>query len=162
MTEQSRLGKLLEKQKQLEAQIDEEKAKEEANKVLNTIGANVATVVQKAATDKGVDIKVLHGKFFALTVGEDNKLSVEVVNKARGNGQRKASGNGNGGNGNFEYYLKDGRGPFETVQKAMDELDIPQGQRPTHNRYDRLSNDWKGKIERRAKAQQPASQPADK
>jgi len=44
----------------------------------------------------------------------------------------------------------------------MDELGIPQGQRPTHNRYDRLSNDWKGKIERRAKAQQPASQPADK
>ncbi len=161
MTEQSRLEKLLEKQKQLEAQIDEEKAKEEANKVLNTIGANVATVVQKAATDKGVDIKVLHGKFFALTVGDNGKLTVEVVNKARGNGSHKSTGNGNG-NGDFEYYLKDGRGPFESVQKAMDELGIPQAQRPTHNRYDRLSNDWKGKIERREKAQEPASQTADK
>jgi len=161
MAEQSRLEKLLDKQKQLEAQIDEEKAREQANKVLNTIGANVATVVQKAATDKGVDIKVLHGKFFALTVGDSGKLTVEVVNKARGNGQRKSNSNGNG-NGNFEYYLKDGRGPFESIQKAMDELGIPAGQRPTHNRYDRLSNDWQGKIDRKVKAQQPASQPADK
>jgi len=160
MGEQSRLEKLLEKQKALESQINEEKAKEEANKVLNTIGANVATVVSKAATDKGVDIKVLHGKFFALTVGDNGKLTVEVVNKARGNSQRKA--NSGNGNGNFEYYLKDGRGPYESVQKAMDELGIPQAQRPTHNRYDRLSNDWKGKIERREKAQQPASQTADK
>ena len=161
MAEQSRLEKLLDKQKQLEAQIDEEKAREQANKVLNTIGANVATVVQKAATDKGVDIKVLHGKFFALTVGDSGKLTVEVVNKARGNGSRQSTGSGNG-NGNFEYYLKDGRGPFESIQKAMDELGIPAGQRPTHNRYDRLSADWQGKIERRAKAEQPASQTADK
>lgn len=161
MAEQSRLEKLLDKQKQLEAQIDEEKAREQANKVLNSIGANVATVVQKAATDKGVDIKVLHGKFFALTVGDDNKLTVEVVNKARGNGTRTSTGNGNG-NGNFEYYLKDGRGPFESIQKAMDELGIPANKRPTHNRYDRLSADWQGKIDRKVKAQQPANQPADK
>ena len=154
MAEQSRLEKLLERSKALEAQIDEEKAKEEANKVLNTIGADVATVVSKAATAKGIDIKVLHGKFFALAVGEDNKLTVEVVNKARGNGSRKASGGGNG-NGQFEYYLKDGRGPFESIQKAMDELGIPAGQRPTHNRYDRLSADWQAKIIRKAKASQP-------
>jgi len=161
MTEQSRLEKLLERSKALEAQIDEEKAKEQANKVLNTIGADVATVVAKAATEKGVDIKVLHGKFFALTIGDDGKLTVEVVNKARGNGSRTPTGNGNG-NGNFEYYLKDGRGPFESIQKAMDKLGIAKNQRPTHNRYDRLSADWQGKIERKAKAPQPASPPAEK
>jgi len=48
-----------------------------------------------------------------------------------------------------EYYLKDGSGPFESVQKALDALGIPADQRPTHNRYNRLSKDWQDKIERR-------------
>lgn len=130
MAEQSRLEKLLEKQKELEAKITDEKAREEADKVLNGIGANVATVVQKAATVKGVDINVLHGKFFALTV-EDGKLSVEVVTKA----VRKASGNGGGnangnGNGNYEYFLADGRGGYATVQAAMDALGVKKADRP--------------------------------
>ena len=153
MGDKSRLETLLEKQKNLEAQIAEEKTKAEAEKVLNGIGADVATVVQTAAEKAKVDIKVLHGKFFSLTVGDDGKLTVEVVSKARrqGNGGSRTSGNGNG-NGNFEYYLKDGRGPFESVQIAMEAMGIPQANRPQHNRYDRLSNDWKAKIERREKA----------
>ena len=157
MAEQSRLEKLLDKQKELEAKITEEKAREEADKVLNGIGANVATVVQKAATDKGVDINVLSGKFFALTV-DNGKLSVEVVTKARkSNGGGSATGGNGNGNGNYEYFLKDGRGPFESVQKAMDAMKVPPAQRPTHNRYDRLSADWQTKIIRKAKASQPAT-----
>ena len=157
----SRLETLLDKQKELANKIEEEKAKEQATKVLNGIGADVATVVQQSAEKAKVDVKVLHGKFFALTV-EDGKLSVEVVTKARksNGGGNSTTGNGNG-NGNYEYFLKDGRGPFESVQKAMDAMKIPQGQRPAHNRYDRLSNDWKAKIDRREKASQPAEPKAE-
>jgi len=100
MAEQSRLEALLEKQRKLEADIEAEKGKEEANKVLSGIGANVATVVQQAAKTAKVDIQVLHGKFFALTVDEAGKLSVEVVAKAKGkangNGTPTTNGNGNG------------------------------------------------------------------
>ena len=163
MPEQSRLQALLEKQRKLEADIDAEKAKEEANKVLNSIGADVATVVQQAAKTAKVDVKVLHGKFFALSVDDGGKLSVEVVTKARkssGNGNR-TTGNGNG-NGQYEYFLADGRGGFESVQKAMEALGVPEASRPKHNRYDRLSADWQKKIIRKAKAEKPAEAPAEK
>ena len=155
MADQTRLDALLEKQKKLEADISAEKAKEEANKVLSGIGADVATLVQQSADKAKVDIKVLHGKFFALSVDDGGKLSVEVVTKAR-----KSNGNGNrttgNGNGQYEYFLADGRGGFESIQKAMDELGIPEANRPKHNRYDRLSADWQKKIIRKAKAEKPA------
>ena len=158
MAEQSRLEALLEKQKKLELDIVAEKSKAEADKVLNSIGANVATVVQQAAKTAKVDVKVLHGKFFALSVDDAGKLSVEVVTKA----VRKASGNGGGngngnGNGQYEYFLANGKGPFESVQKAMEALGIPEANRPKHNRFDRLSADWQKKIIRKAKPE--ASQP---
>jgi len=157
MAEQSRLEALLEKQKKLEADIVAEKAKAEADKVLSGIGADVATTVQQAAVKAKVDIKVLHGKFFALTVDDAGKLSVEVVTKAvrkaNGNGQPATNGNGNG---QYEYFLADGRGAFESIQKAMEALGIPEANRPKHNRYDRLSADWQKKIIRKAKAETPA------
>ena len=159
MPEQSRLEALLEKQRKLEADIEAEKGKEEANKVLSGIGADVATVVQQAADKAKVDVKVLHGKFFALSVDEAGKLSVEVVTKAKGkaSGNGKATTNGNG-NGQYEYFLADGRGGFESVQKAMEALGIPEAKRPKHNRYDRLSADWQAKIIRKAKATEPKAE----
>ncbi len=161
MADQTRLDALLEKQKKLEADISAEKAKEEANKVLNGIGADVATLVQQSADKAKVDVKVLHGKFFALSVDDGGKLSVEVVTKARksNGGGNRTTGNGNG-NGQYEYFLADGRGGFESIQKAMDELGIPEANRPKHNRYDRLSADWQKKIIRKAKAEKPAEAPA--
>ena len=162
MAEQTRLEALLEKQRKLEADIEAEKTKEEATKVLNGIGADVATLVQQSADKAKVDVKVLHGKFFALTVDDKGKLSVEVVTKARakanGNGTPRANGNGNG---QYEYYLADGRGGFETIQKAMEALGIPEANRPKHNRYDRLSVDWQKKIIRKAKAEKPAEAPPE-
>jgi len=161
MADKSRLEALLEKQRKLEGDIEAEKAKEEATKVLNGIGADVATLVQQSADKAKVDVKVLHGKFFALTVDDGGKLSVEVVTKARksnGNGNR-TTGNGNG-NGQYEYFLADGRGGFESVQKAMEALGVPEANRPKHNRYDRLSADWQEKIIRKAKAEKPDEAPA--
>ena len=162
MAEQSRLQALLEKQKKLEADIVDEKGKEEADKVLNGIGANVATTVQQAAIKAKVDVKVLHGKFFALTVDETGKLSVEVVTKAKAkaNGNGNTTSNGNG-NGHYEYFLADGRGAFESIQKAMEALGIPEANRPKHNRYDRLSADWQKKIICKAKAEQTAEPTAE-
>jgi len=162
MGDQSRLDALLEKQKKLEADIVAEKSKEEATKVLNGIGADVATLVQQSAKTAKVDIKVLHGKFFALSVDDKGKLSVEVVTKTRkSNGGGSATGGNGNGNGQYEYFLADGRGGFESVQKAMEALGIPEANRPKHNRYDRLSADWQKKIIRKAKAEKPAEAKAE-
>ena len=154
MADKSRLEVLLEKQKTLEGKIAEEKDREQAEKVLSKIGADVATTVRTAAEKAKVDVKVLHGKFFALSVDEAGKLSVEVVKKAT---RRTNSGNGNG-NGRYEYFLKDGRGPFESIQKAMDAMGVKKANRPQHNRYDRLSADWQGKIDQREKATKPKAE----
>jgi len=54
--------------------------------------------------------------------------------------------------GEWEYYLEDGRGPFESVQLAMDALGLDKGTRPSHNRWDRLSTALKEKIQRRPKS----------
>ncbi len=53
--------------------------------------------------------------------------------------------------GQFEYILEDGRGPFDTVQLAMDKLGLDKATRPAHNRWDRLSTELKRKIQRREK-----------
>jgi len=49
----------------------------------------------------------------------------------------------------WEYYLQDGRGPYETVQLAMDELGLDKNTRPQHNRWSRLSAQLRGTIQRR-------------
>lgn len=54
--------------------------------------------------------------------------------------------------GEWDYYLQDGRGPYETVQLAMDALGMDANNRPQHNRWDRLSTALKEKIQRRPKA----------
>jgi len=54
--------------------------------------------------------------------------------------------------GEWEYYLQDGRGPFVSVQLAMDEMGLDKNNRPLHNRWDRLSTALKEKIQRRPKA----------
>jgi hypothetical protein len=54
--------------------------------------------------------------------------------------------------GEVEYWLKDGRGPFATVQEAMDGLGLDKKTRPQHNRWDRLSTALKDSILRKPKA----------
>jgi hypothetical protein len=54
--------------------------------------------------------------------------------------------------GEVEYWLKDGRGPFATVQAALDGLGIDKENRPKHNRWDRLSTAFKDAIQRKPKA----------
>jgi len=46
----------------------------------------------------------------------------------------------------FQYKTKDGKGPFATVQEAMDALGVDKATRPTHNRYDRLSKKLQEEI----------------
>ncbi|KKM68811.1 hypothetical protein LCGC14_1457090, partial [marine sediment metagenome] len=53
--------------------------------------------------------------------------------------------------GEWEYMLKDGRGPFADIQAAMNELAMDAENRPHHNRWDRLSTQLKEQIPRRPK-----------
>ena len=151
---QTRLEALLAKMAKLEADIKEETGKAEAEKAIGTIGADVADFIQRQAVKVKVDVKVLHGKFFALTVDDAGKLAVSLATKANGNGKAKSTtttkANGNGGE--YEYFLKDGRGPFIDIQTAMDAMGVEKAKRPGHNRFDRLSKDWQGKIDRKPKA----------
>lgn len=48
-----------------------------------------------------------------------------------------------------QFFLEDGRGPFDTVQAAFDALGLDKATRPTHNRYDRLSAALKAKVIRK-------------
>lgn len=45
-----------------------------------------------------------------------------------------------------KYQLQDGRGPYDTIQGALDALGIPKDNRPTHNRYSRLSKGLQAAI----------------
>jgi len=54
--------------------------------------------------------------------------------------------------GEWEYKLEDGRGPYESVQAAMDALGLDKDTRPSHNRWDRLSTALKEKIKRQPKS----------
>jgi len=161
----TRLETLLERMKK----FDEEKAKLEgeisAVKAVDAIGTKVADFIQAEAGKAKIDIKSLHGKFLALHVGEDGKLSVDVASKAtNGNGKPKLSGTTtptpNGGT-EYEYVGTDGQVLGKTVQEAMTALGVPDANRPKHNRYERLSADWKKKILQRPAPPAPeASTPA--
>jgi hypothetical protein len=73
-------------------------------------------------------------------------LVVEAMEEYKADHQ---DGSGDGPNGHYEYYLKDGQGPFKDIQSAMDALGMDRDDRPHHNRWGRLSEDLKAKIERR-------------
>ncbi len=51
--------------------------------------------------------------------------------------------------GKEQFFLDDGRGPFNTVQEAFDALGLDKATRPNHNRYDRLSAALKAKVIRK-------------
>lgn len=53
--------------------------------------------------------------------------------------------------GEFDYFLADGRGPYPTVQDALDAMGVDREKRPKHNRWERLSATWKVTIIRRSR-----------
>ncbi len=150
----TRLQTLMERMEKVKAEIASTTAEAEAEKAINSIGGDLAGYIVKSAIKSKVDIKALHGKFFALTVGDDGKLAVALASKVAGNGKKKATTTTSGQSpaGEFEYFLKDGQGPYATIQEVMAKMNIPEANRPKHNRYDRLSKDWQGKIDRKPKA----------
>lgn len=142
--------------KSLRAKIDTQKAEEELLEKLKTSYSAIEAAIMKAVKEKGLPVKVLDGKYIQMEVSEIGNLNVSLVNQMKTAPKSNGNGNGNGnghGNGDlFEYFLTDGRGPFDDIQKAMDELKIPQDSRPQHLRYDRLNKELQGKIEKRGKA----------
>jgi hypothetical protein len=54
--------------------------------------------------------------------------------------------------GGWEYYLADGRGPFDSTLDALDALGVPQEGRGSYwSRHDRLPKKYQDQIQRRAK-----------
>lgn len=106
----------------LDARIKAARAEQEADKVASEIGGKVSEAITRIATESKVEVKTLHGKFFALTVDEAGKLAVELVKKANG-GKKASNGNGHSnGNGNgHQYRLKDGQ-VFDRVVDAIEAL----------------------------------------
>ena len=74
---------------------------------------------------EGLEVKVLYGKFFALTESETgDKLNVSLIAKMPGKAKTSNGngGNGNGnGNGNYQYKLADGR-TFDRLVDAIEAL----------------------------------------
>lgn len=54
-----------------------------------------------------------------------------------------------------EYYLKDGRGPFPSIPACLDALGVDQADRPSHNRWDRLSQEYQDQIQPRELVDMP-------
>jgi hypothetical protein len=54
--------------------------------------------------------------------------------------------------GGWEYYLADGRGPFNSTVEALDALGVPQERRGSYwSRHDRLPKKYQDQIQRRAR-----------
>lgn len=150
----SRLEELLAKQAKLESAIKAEQEKVEAEKVVAAIANEIGGSIVKIAVKAKVELKALNGKYLALTVDDDGKLSVTVATKV--NGKATSNGNGHNGNGNgHEYQLKDGR-KFDRLVDAIEQL---QGKPCTlkHDgksykdgkpilRYDRLTKDLQAAV----------------
>ncbi len=134
--------------------------------------STVATAILALVKAKGVN---MDGKGIWIVPSADKVLvSVLMAQDGLPKGAKSPSANGKTANGNgtskeadynggdgYQYRLVDGRGPFPTVQAALDAMGVPAEGRPAHNRWDRLSEEWKKKILREAKpATDKAPEPA--
>lgn len=162
---EEKLAKSMEYEKSLREKITMQKAAEDFEEKIKTSYGAIEEALTAVIKEKGIPVAILDGKFIQLKVSEIGNLNISLVNQVKanngngnGNGKAKTSTNGNGnGNGNghndkYEYFLKDGSGPFEGIQKAMDALGIDKAKRPQHTRWHRLNKEIQGKIERREKA----------
>ena len=154
-TVSTKMASLMERMAKIQAQIEDEKGKSVAEQALNGIGVSLAGYITSEAVKAKIDLKVLSGKFLALKVADDGKLSVELATKpvtAKKSGTTTTTTTTTDKAGKvFEYIGTDGVVLGNTVQEAMIKLGIPEANRPKHNRYDRLSADWKKKIIQREK-----------
>jgi len=137
----TRLEQLMERQRKLEEQITQETGRAEAEKALGGILEALA---------EGHDLNPLEGKILHVVEGKFI-LNGHGNGKPRAKAEGKATGNGNG-NGHYEYVLADGRGPFSTVQEALDAMGVARDKRPRHNRWERLSDELQASITRRSKS----------
>ena len=138
----TRLEQLMERQRKLETQISEERGRAEMEKAL-------AGILEALA--EGHDLNPLEGKVLKVVEGR-----FTLNGHSNGNGKAKAQGDGTAqgtgnGNGHYEYVLADGRGPFSTIQEALDAMGVDKEKRPRHNRWERLSDELQASITRRSK-----------
>jgi hypothetical protein len=90
----------------------------------------------------GVEERMAEAEQVGLFAGLDEPPSLAEPEPAQGQSS-----------GGWEYYLKDGRGPYGSTLEALDALGVPQEGRGGYwNRHDRLPKKYQDQIERRAKA----------
>jgi hypothetical protein len=92
----------------------------------------------------------------ALAVGEDGlpKALKRTPGKGNGNGNGNGHQNGNGNGQSWEYFLKDGRGPYATTLEALDAMGFPKEKRGQYyHRWDRLPKELQEQIRREPKAE---------
>jgi hypothetical protein len=156
----SRRESLQGKLAKLQAEVQEEQQREAAEKAMaeahGHFADNVRLTVQnvEAGTktslrDLGLGVWAYYDPEGALEVQVlpvgDDQLPRRAPARRSGRRQRAADG--------YQYFLQDGRGPFNNTLEALDALGIPQEQRGRYyHRWDRLPKELQEQIERRARA----------
>ena len=157
-------AKLAKVQADIEAEEEKERHEKAIAEVRDTFTDAIVQAVQEAekATKKslrsiGLGIWVAypagsensHMSVSALAVGDDG-----LPKALKRTPSKNGNGNGNGNGQSWEYFLKDGRGPFGTTHDALDALGIPKDKRGQYyHRWDRLPKELQEQLERRPKAE---------
>lgn len=116
------------------------------------VAEEAAEPAEQAAAEVAEEPEVKRGTLWAERAPEPVAEVAEAEQAGRPGTSPNLAGDWPGGYEAPEgkYYLtKDGRGPFATIQEALDALGIDKEKRPMHNRYSRLSKDLQQAIEMR-------------
>lgn len=168
----TKLETLQEKLAKLQAEIQAEQERERQEKAIaevrDTFRSAIVQAVQEAEKATGKSLRQIGlGIWVAYPAGSENgHLAVSALAVAE-DGLPKAfkrtpskNGNGNGqhnGNGNgqsWDYFLKDGRGPYASTLEALDAMGFPKDKRGQYyHRWDRLPKELQEQITRKPKAE---------
>jgi hypothetical protein len=151
----TKLETLQEKLAKLQAEIQAEQERERQEKAIaevrDTFRSAIVQAVQEAEKATGKSLRQIGlGIWVAYPAGSDNgHLAVSALAVAEdglpkafkrtpsknGNGQHNGNGNGH----SWDYFLKDGRGPYASTLEALDAMGFPKDKRGQYyHRWDRL------------------------
>jgi len=152
----TKLETLQEKLARLQEQISKEEEKERQETAIAEVRDSFADAIMAsvAATEKetGKSLREIGlGIWIAYPDGEGNG-KVQVSALAVGtDGLPKALKRS--GNGQWEYFLKDGRGPFAGTLEALDAMGFKGERGKYYHRHDRLPKELQEQIIRKPKAE---------
>ena len=160
-TLQSKLAKL---QADIEAEAEKERQEKAIAEVRDTFTDAIIKAVQESEKATKTSLRDIGlGIWVAFPAGTENgNMSVSALavgddglpKALKRTPSKNGNGNGNGNGQSWEYFLKDGRGPFATTHDALDALGIAKDKRGQYyHRWDRLPKELQEQLERRPKAE---------